>query len=109
MQDPLLLPHQPKAFNHLVNVVRLDPGIKADVEVIKHLNNLHGGAGGSDASEAHNVREEDSYLKQGDGDCEAAGLGSGVPWEVLLSHTKHKSRGPILHSSLSQGDPVVYS
>lgn len=56
---------------HLVNIVRLNPAVKADVQIVEHLNNLQGSTGGSNACEPHNVREKDGHLSQGEGKCEA--------------------------------------
>lgn len=40
---------------HLVNIVRLNPAVKADVQIVEHLNNLQGSTGGSNACEPHDV------------------------------------------------------
>ena len=56
---------------HLVNIIRLNPAVKADVQIVEHLNNLQGSTGGSNACEPHDVREKDSHLSQGEGKCEA--------------------------------------
>lgn len=52
---------------HLVNVVRLNPAVKTDVQIVEHLNDLQGSAGGSNACEAYDVREKDRHLSQGEG------------------------------------------
>lgn len=60
LQSPFL-----RVCTHLVHIIRLNPGVKADVEVVEHLHHLQGSAGGSNACEAHDVREEDGHLSQG--------------------------------------------
>lgn len=55
---------------HLVHIIRLDPGVKADIKVVEHLNHLQGGTGGSNACEPHDVGEEDGHLLQGEGEHE---------------------------------------
>lgn len=56
---------------HLVNIIRLNPAVKADVQIVEHLNDLQGSTGGGNACEPHDVREKDSHLWQGEGKGEA--------------------------------------
>lgn len=56
---------------HLVHIIGLNPGVKADVQIVEHLNHLQGSTGGSNACEPHDVREKDSHLLQGEGEHEA--------------------------------------
>ena len=45
---------------HFVDVVLVDPVVEHLVEVVKEVNDLVGGADGTDVGEAHDVTEEDA-------------------------------------------------